>query len=67
MVYVFLHIYEYEILKSVEVILRKGREKRENNKGNESNKTILYSFMEMSQSPLQQLYANINNTKKIVC
>jgi hypothetical protein len=67
MVYVFLHIYEYGTLKYIEVILRKGRERRENNRRNESNRTILYSFMGMSQSPLQQVYANINNTKKSVC
>jgi hypothetical protein len=44
----FLYIYEYGTL-SVEVILRKGRRKWENNRGNEPNLGTLHAYVEMSQ------------------
>jgi hypothetical protein len=46
---VFLYVYEYGTLKPVEVILRRGKEKREKNEGDESNWGTLYAYMEMSQ------------------
>jgi hypothetical protein len=45
----FLYKYEYETLKSVEVILRKGRRKRKNNGGDEPNGGALYAYKEISQ------------------
>jgi hypothetical protein len=42
-------MYEYGILKPVEVILRRGRGKREKNGGDEPNQGTLYVNMEMSQ------------------
>jgi hypothetical protein len=42
-------MYESGTLKLVEVILRRGLEKRENNGGNEPNQGKLYAHMEMSQ------------------
>jgi hypothetical protein len=49
-------MHEYGALKPVEVILRKGRKKRENNGGDEPNWCILYSCMEMSQRNLLYNY-----------
>jgi hypothetical protein len=40
-------MYEYGTLNPVEVILQKGREKRENN-GDEPNQFTLYAYFEMS-------------------
>jgi hypothetical protein len=37
----FLYIYEYGALKPIKAILRRGREKRENNVGDEPNWGIL--------------------------
>jgi hypothetical protein len=45
----FLHICEYGTLKSVEVTLRRGEGKRENNGGDEPNQDTLYVYTEMSQ------------------
>jgi hypothetical protein len=45
----FLYMYEYGTLKPVKIILRKGRRKRKNNRGNESHQGTLYAYMEMSQ------------------
>jgi hypothetical protein len=45
----FLHKHEYGTLKSVEVILRRGRRKRENNGGNETNLGTLYAYMKKLQ------------------
>jgi hypothetical protein len=42
-------MYEYGTLKPVKVILRRGREKRENNGGNKPNLGTLYTYMKMSQ------------------
>jgi hypothetical protein len=42
-------MYEYETLKPVKVILRRGRRNRENNGRNEPNLSTLYAYMEMSQ------------------
>jgi hypothetical protein len=42
-------MYEYRTLKPVEVILRRGWEKRENNGGDEPNCGTIYVYMEMSQ------------------
>jgi hypothetical protein len=41
-------MYEYGTLNPVEVILRRGRRKRENNGGDEPNWSTLYACMEMS-------------------
>jgi hypothetical protein len=41
--------YEYGTLKPVEVILRKGGGKKENNGGNKPNWSTFYAYMEMSQ------------------
>jgi hypothetical protein len=41
-------MYEYETLKPVKVILRKGREKK-NNRGDKPIRGTLYTYMEMSQ------------------
>jgi hypothetical protein len=38
---------KYRTLKSVEVILRRGRRKRKNNGGDEPNQGILFVYMEM--------------------
>jgi hypothetical protein len=43
----FLHMYEYETLKLVKIMLRRG--KRENNGGSDPNWGTLYACMEMSQ------------------
>jgi hypothetical protein len=45
----FLHMYEYGTLNPVEVILRRGRCKRESNGGDEPNWGTIYVYMEMSQ------------------
>jgi hypothetical protein len=42
-------MYEYGTLKPVEVILRRGRGKMENNGADETNKGTLYTYMEISQ------------------
>jgi hypothetical protein len=39
---------EYGTLKSVEVILKRGK-RRENNEGNETNRNVIYIYMEKSQ------------------
>jgi hypothetical protein len=41
-----LYIYEYDALKSVEVMLRRRGRKMENNREDEPN---MYTYMEMSQ------------------
>jgi hypothetical protein len=41
-------VYEYGTLKPVKVILKRGREKRENNGGEEPNRGTLSTYMEMS-------------------
>jgi hypothetical protein len=41
-------MHEYGTLKTVEVILRRGRKKRENNGEDESNQGTLYMYVEMS-------------------
>jgi hypothetical protein len=57
-------VYEYGILKSVEVILRRGRGKRKNNGGNKPNRGIIYVYMEISQqNPLYNYYVLIKNIK----
>jgi hypothetical protein len=43
-----LHMYEYGTLKPIEVILRRGWRKRENNGGEEPNQGTLYVHMEMA-------------------
>jgi hypothetical protein len=49
MVEYFLYIYEYGTLKPVEVILRRGRDERENNGRDEPNWGTLYvTYIEMS-------------------
>jgi hypothetical protein len=45
----FLHRYEYGTLKSVEIILRSRRGKRESNVKDEPNQGTLYTYMEKSQ------------------
>jgi hypothetical protein len=45
----FLSMYKYGTLKPVKTILRRGREKRENNGGDEPNWATLYAHMRMSQ------------------
>jgi hypothetical protein len=45
----FLYTYEYGMLKSVYIILRRGQRKRENNGGDEPNLGTLYTYMEKSQ------------------
>jgi hypothetical protein len=40
----FLYMYEYEALTPVEVILRTGRGKKENNGGDEPNHGTLYAY-----------------------
>jgi hypothetical protein len=45
----FLYMYEYGILKHVEVILRRGSGKRKNNGGDEPNQETFYAYMEMLQ------------------
>jgi hypothetical protein len=42
-------MYEYGTLKPAEVIVRRGREKIENNGGDEPNQDILFAYIEMSQ------------------
>jgi hypothetical protein len=42
-------MYKYVILKPVEVILKRGRGKRENNRRDKANWYVLYAYMEMSQ------------------
>jgi hypothetical protein len=42
-------MYEYETLKIVEAILRRGTKKRENNGWDEPNQDTLCTCMEMSQ------------------
>jgi hypothetical protein len=59
----FLYIYEYGTL-SVEVILRKGRRKWENNRGNEPNLGTLHAYVEMSQqNPCNKNYKLIKTSK----
>jgi hypothetical protein len=45
--HVFLYLYKYGTMKPVEVILRRGRGKRENNGENEPSPGMLYVHMEM--------------------
>jgi hypothetical protein len=45
----FLHMYEYGTSEPVQVILRRGRGKREKNGGNEPLLDIIYVYVEMSQ------------------
>jgi hypothetical protein len=42
------HKYEYGTLKSVEVILRRGRKKRVDNGGDGPNWGTLYKYLKMS-------------------
>jgi hypothetical protein len=42
-------MYEYGTLKPVDVTLRRGWGRRENNGGNEPNWSTLYAYMEMSR------------------
>jgi hypothetical protein len=42
-------MYEYGTLKPVDVILRKGSGRRENNGRDERNPSTLYRYMEISQ------------------
>jgi hypothetical protein len=42
-------MYEYGILKPVEVIFRRQRVKKENNEGKKPRQGTLYVYMEMSQ------------------
>jgi hypothetical protein len=42
-------VYEYETFKLVEVILRKGRDKKVSNVRDEPNQGTLYAYMETSQ------------------
>jgi hypothetical protein len=58
-------MYEYGILKHVKVILRREREKRENNGGDKPNWGTLYVYVGMSQrNPLYNYYMLIKMTKK---
>jgi hypothetical protein len=53
-------MYEYGTLKSVEVILRRGMGKREDNGGDELNQGTLYTYLEMpQQNILYNCYALI--------
>jgi hypothetical protein len=47
----FLYTYEHGTLKPIEVIFRRGQEKRKNNRGDEPNQSTIYMYMEMSQHP----------------
>jgi hypothetical protein len=42
-------MYECGTLNPIEAILRREKEKRENNKGDEPNQGALYTYMEMSE------------------
>jgi hypothetical protein len=48
MVEVFLYMYEYGTLKSVEIISRRGVGEREINGEDEPNLGMIYVYMEMS-------------------
>jgi hypothetical protein len=55
-------MYEYGILKPVNVILRMGKGKSDNNGGNELNWGTLYVYIERSQqNPLYSYYKLTKN------
>jgi hypothetical protein len=57
-------MYEYGMLKPVEVILRNQKWKKENNGGDESNWGILYEYVEkLQQNPLYHYYVLIKTLK----
>jgi hypothetical protein len=62
----FLNRCENGTLDSVEVILRRGKGKRENNGQDEPNQASLHAYMEMSQqNPLYNYYKLIKMFKKM--
>jgi hypothetical protein len=60
---VFLHIYEYRTLNSVEVILRGGRGMMEDNGRDEPNLGMCtHTWKCHSKTPVQLLHTNKNDT-----
>jgi hypothetical protein len=55
-------------MKSVEIVLRRGREKRENDGGGK-NLTKIYCniYVNITMYPLYKYYMVVNFKKKIVC
>jgi hypothetical protein len=49
LIWYFLYIYKYGTLRPVEATFKKGRKKRDNNRGDEPNQGTSYTCMKMSR------------------
>jgi hypothetical protein len=63
----FLYIYEYGTLKPVEIILRRGREKSDNNRMNLTGVHYMHIWKCHNETPIQLLHTNKKVQKDEVC